>query len=140
MCVFQTWKWARWCLFSLMWRGSAHAEPKSSRARRCFWVTGFLRWIALRYSAQMDLGSESSSLYKTLCTLLKARIAVITRLSVCLSLSLRGVAIRMTEPLYQSPSFDGVLTDQLFLQVPCFCVSDNCHANECISRVCSYIV
>lgn len=28
----------------------------------------------------------------------------------------KGVAIRMTEPLYQSPSFDGVLTDQLFLQ------------------------
>ncbi|XP_073763718.1 tRNA (cytosine(72)-C(5))-methyltransferase NSUN6 isoform X3 [Danio rerio] len=28
----------------------------------------------------------------------------------------RGLAIRMTEPLYQSPSFDGVLTDELFLQ------------------------
>ncbi|XP_073692963.1 tRNA (cytosine(72)-C(5))-methyltransferase NSUN6 [Garra rufa] len=28
----------------------------------------------------------------------------------------KGVAIQMTEPLYQSPSFDGVLTDQLFLQ------------------------
>ncbi|XP_043100190.1 tRNA (cytosine(72)-C(5))-methyltransferase NSUN6 isoform X2 [Puntigrus tetrazona] len=28
----------------------------------------------------------------------------------------KGVAVRMTEPLYQSPSFDGVLTDQLFLQ------------------------
>ncbi|KAA0723845.1 putative methyltransferase NSUN6 [Triplophysa tibetana] len=28
----------------------------------------------------------------------------------------RGVAIRMTEPLYQSPSFDGVLTEDVFLQ------------------------
>ncbi|XP_077058083.1 tRNA (cytosine(72)-C(5))-methyltransferase NSUN6 isoform X1 [Siphateles boraxobius] len=28
----------------------------------------------------------------------------------------KGVAIRMTEPLYQSPSFDGVLTDEVFLQ------------------------
>ncbi|TRY58869.1 hypothetical protein DNTS_027461 [Danionella cerebrum] len=28
----------------------------------------------------------------------------------------KGLGIRMTEPLYQSPSFDGVLKDQLFLQ------------------------
>ncbi|XP_051570168.1 tRNA (cytosine(72)-C(5))-methyltransferase NSUN6 isoform X1 [Myxocyprinus asiaticus] len=28
----------------------------------------------------------------------------------------KGLAIRMTEPLYQSLSFDGVLTDELFLQ------------------------
>ncbi|XP_073715697.1 tRNA (cytosine(72)-C(5))-methyltransferase NSUN6 isoform X1 [Misgurnus anguillicaudatus] len=28
----------------------------------------------------------------------------------------KGLAIRMTEPLYQSPSFDGVLTEDVFLQ------------------------
>lgn len=61
--IFQTWKWATWCLCSLMLRGGAHVVPKSSRARRYFWVMGFLRWIAQNYSAQMDVSSESSFLF-----------------------------------------------------------------------------
>lgn len=31
--------------------------------------------------------------------------------------SFRGVGVRMVEPLYQSPSFDGVLPSLVFLQV-----------------------
>lgn len=35
--------------------------------------------------------------------------------------TLRGVGVQMVEPLYQSPSFDGVLPSLVFLQVPYVC-------------------